>query len=189
MYTATQRIFSINGYEIILQTKREQFHSVHSQTNFPDSTIPRPTQLCLHLHAHCILRARLGSSPSDLQPAADASTVPRRGQTIRWGLFPPRTLSLQHEGQFLPPLRLTRENLADPDAQLNSLDNMRVSGRFMVGKDIPEGQGSVISLLEECFEIIYELRIEAEPDTETETEPESEVEQEPRPVPVTEQEA
>ncbi|CAG8959695.1 hypothetical protein HYFRA_00001601 [Hymenoscyphus fraxineus] len=50
--------------------------------------------------------------------------------------------------------------------KLNSLDNMRVDGKFMVGKEIPEGQGSVIELLSECFELNYELRIAAETETE-----------------------
>ncbi|KAL8857336.1 MAG: hypothetical protein Q9178_006102 [Gyalolechia marmorata] len=45
--------------------------------------------------------------------------------------------------------------------KLNSIDNMRVDGKFMVGSDIPEGQGSVNSLLAECFDLIYELRVEA----------------------------
>ena len=35
---------------------------------------------------------------------------------------------------------------------------MRVDGKFMVGNDIPEGQGRVTSLLAECFEICQELR-------------------------------
>jgi hypothetical protein len=39
---------------------------------------------------------------------------------------------------------------------------MRVDGKFMVGSDIPDGQGSVMQLLEECFELAYELRNEAE---------------------------
>lgn len=39
---------------------------------------------------------------------------------------------------------------------------MRVDGKFMVGNDIPEGQGSVTELLAECFELNYELRIAAE---------------------------
>lgn len=42
--------------------------------------------------------------------------------------------------------------------QLASIDNMRVDGKFMVGNDIPEGQGRVNSLLSECFEICHELR-------------------------------
>ncbi|KAI1283933.1 hypothetical protein F5Y07DRAFT_348110 [Xylaria sp. FL0933] len=46
--------------------------------------------------------------------------------------------------------------------KLNSIDNMRVDGKFMVGDDIPEGQGSVIELLSECFDLNYELRIAAE---------------------------
>lgn len=39
---------------------------------------------------------------------------------------------------------------------------MRTDGKFMVGDDIPEGQGSVTGLLAECFELSYELRIAAE---------------------------
>lgn len=38
---------------------------------------------------------------------------------------------------------------------------MRKDGKFMVGQDIPEGQGSVNGLLAECFDLIYELRVEA----------------------------
>ncbi len=39
---------------------------------------------------------------------------------------------------------------------------MRVDVKFMVGDDIPEGQGSVSELLAECFELNYELRVAAE---------------------------
>ena len=39
---------------------------------------------------------------------------------------------------------------------------MRVDGKFMVGSDIPDGQGSVTQLLEECFELAYNLRNDAE---------------------------
>ncbi|MCJ1476672.1 hypothetical protein MMC13_005340 [Lambiella insularis] len=46
--------------------------------------------------------------------------------------------------------------------KLNSVDNMRVDGKFMIGHDIPEGQGSVNALLAECFDLAYELRVEAE---------------------------
>ncbi|KAI5927012.1 hypothetical protein F4810DRAFT_422714 [Camillea tinctor] len=46
--------------------------------------------------------------------------------------------------------------------KLNSIDNMRVDGKFMVGDDIPEGQGSVTELLAECFDLNYELRVAAE---------------------------
>ena len=41
---------------------------------------------------------------------------------------------------------------------------MRKDGKFLVGDDIPEGQGSVNELLAECFELSYELRVAAEPD-------------------------
>lgn len=46
--------------------------------------------------------------------------------------------------------------------KLNSIDNMRVDGKFQVGKDIPEGQGSVNDLLAECYDMAYELRTAAE---------------------------
>ena len=46
--------------------------------------------------------------------------------------------------------------------KLNSIDNMRVDGKFMIGKDIPEGQGSVTGLLSECYDLAYELRTDAE---------------------------
>ncbi|KAL2134097.1 hypothetical protein VTI74DRAFT_984 [Chaetomium olivicolor] len=46
--------------------------------------------------------------------------------------------------------------------KLNSIDNMRIDGKFMVGNDIPEGQGSVSELLAECFDLNYELRVAAE---------------------------
>lgn len=46
--------------------------------------------------------------------------------------------------------------------KLHSIDNMRVDGKFMVGDDIPEGQGSVAELLAECFDLNYELRVAAE---------------------------
>ncbi|KAK3358882.1 hypothetical protein B0T25DRAFT_531382 [Lasiosphaeria hispida] len=49
--------------------------------------------------------------------------------------------------------------------KLNSIDNLRVDGKFMVGDDIPEGQGSVNELLAECFELAYELRVSAEENT------------------------
>ncbi len=39
---------------------------------------------------------------------------------------------------------------------------MRVDGKFVVGSDIPEGQGSVTELLAECFDLNYELRVAAE---------------------------
>jgi hypothetical protein len=52
--------------------------------------------------------------------------------------------------------------------QLNSIDNMRVDGKFYMGNDIPEGQGSVNALLAECYDIVWELRA-AVPDEEERT--------------------
>jgi hypothetical protein len=50
--------------------------------------------------------------------------------------------------------------------KLNSIDNMRVDGKFQVGNDIPEGQGAVQDLLAECYDLAYELRTSAESEQE-----------------------
>ncbi|OJJ02904.1 hypothetical protein ASPVEDRAFT_132513 [Aspergillus versicolor CBS 583.65] len=42
--------------------------------------------------------------------------------------------------------------------KLNSIDNMRVDGKFYIGNDIPEGQGGVNALLAECYDLVWELR-------------------------------
>ncbi|KAJ5083724.1 UPF0662 protein [Penicillium angulare] len=42
--------------------------------------------------------------------------------------------------------------------KLNSIDNMRVDGKFYIGPDIPEGQGSVNALLAECYDLVWDLR-------------------------------
>lgn len=39
---------------------------------------------------------------------------------------------------------------------------MRVDGKFVVGDDVPEGQGSVTELLEDCFDLSRDLKIAAE---------------------------
>lgn len=45
---------------------------------------------------------------------------------------------------------------------MNSIDNMRVDGKFVVGDDVPEGQASVAELLEDCFDLSRDLKIAAE---------------------------
>ncbi|KAK6459538.1 uncharacterized protein RJT20DRAFT_143942 [Scheffersomyces xylosifermentans] len=46
--------------------------------------------------------------------------------------------------------------------KLASLDNLRTDGKFIINNTIPEGQGTLNALLAECFDIIYELKIELE---------------------------
>ncbi len=53
---------------------------------------------------------------------------------------------------------------------------MRVDGKWMVGSDIPDGQATLTELLEECFELTYNLRT----DTETEKEEENNNEDAPQ---------
>ncbi|CAO2658749.1 Nn.00g064720.m01.CDS01 [Neocucurbitaria sp. VM-36] len=63
--------------------------------------------------------------------------------------------------------------------KLNSIDNMRVDGKFMVGDEIPDGQGRVTQLLEDCFELAYDLRNDAENSSSEEATPQSETPNEP----------
>nr|POF10122.1 upf0662 protein [Quercus suber] len=51
--------------------------------------------------------------------------------------------------------------------KLNSIDNMKKDGKFMVGDDIPEGQGAVTLLLAECFDMAIALRNDAAQNQET----------------------
>ncbi|KAI9701608.1 MAG: hypothetical protein M1836_001664 [Candelina mexicana] len=46
--------------------------------------------------------------------------------------------------------------------KLQSIEKMRVDGKFMFAGEIPEGQGSVNALLAECYELSYHLRTETE---------------------------
>lgn len=39
---------------------------------------------------------------------------------------------------------------------------MRVDGKFYVGDDIPEGQGSINDLLAQCYDLCYEIRADAD---------------------------
>ncbi|BCS24655.1 uncharacterized protein APUU_41099A [Aspergillus puulaauensis] len=50
--------------------------------------------------------------------------------------------------------------------KLNSIDNMRVDGKFYIGNDIPEGQGGVNALLAECYDLVWELRAAVAEDKE-----------------------
>jgi|TARA_R110002003_G_scaffold448_10_gene19888 hypothetical protein len=51
---------------------------------------------------------------------------------------------------------------------------MRKDGKFMVGDEIPDGQGRVTQLLEDCFDLAYELRNDAEEDSSADATPQSE---------------
>jgi hypothetical protein len=60
------------------------------------------------------------------------------------------------------PLTTARE-LYPYGMKLNSIDGMRLGGKFMTEDGaIPEGQGTVHALLAECYELLHELRSEIE---------------------------
>jgi len=41
------------------------------------------------------------------------------------------------------------------------MENMQVDGQFMVNNDIPDGQGVVLSLLHECYDLARQLKEQA----------------------------
>ncbi|KAI9228300.1 MAG: hypothetical protein DHS80DRAFT_15802 [Piptocephalis tieghemiana] len=57
--------------------------------------------------------------------------------------------------------------------KLSQIDNQRQDGAFLDEEgNVPEGQGVVMSLLNECYDILYELKNEADKDEEDEEEEE-----------------
>lgn len=63
--------------------------------------------------------------------------------------------------------------------KLASLDNLRTDGKFYDSDgNIPEGQGTLNALLAECFDILHELKIEAQERTESGSAQQSDVDQE-----------
>jgi hypothetical protein len=136
-----------------------------------DATIPAPQELCVDLPTTTDVGASLGSSAPNLQSANDSTEMPAGGEEAWWRFVATRTLPVQHEGThtyetpYCPLLIMW---------QLNSIDNMRKDGKFMVGDEIPDGQGRVTQLLEDCFELAYELRNDAEDDSSADVTPQNE---------------
>lgn len=56
-------------------------------------------------------------------------------------------------------LYLLARELYPYQMKLASIDNMRVDGKFLdEDGSIPEGQGIVMALLNECYDILFELK-------------------------------
>lgn len=62
---------------------------------------------------------------------------------------------------------------------------MRVDGKFMIGKDIPDGQAAVVGLLEDCFELAHELKNQADEEDEKVADTQSEEQPPAAQVPLT----
>lgn len=56
--------------------------------------------------------------------------------------------------------------------KLSSMDASRQDGKFYVNGEVPPGQGVINSLLAECFDLVYELKVELEEKGEDEEEDE-----------------
>ena len=83
------------------------------------------------------------------------------------GVSSPRELYPYGMKVCLPCHSIPRACITD-SFQLGSIDNMRVDGKFLVGEDIPEGQGSINALLADCFDLLHDLRVESEEDGDAE---------------------
>ena len=58
--------------------------------------------------------------------------------------------------------------------KLSSLDNSREDGKFIVNDEVPPGQGVLNGILAECFDSVYELKVELEEKGEVDDEEEEE---------------
>jgi len=115
-----------------------------------DESSDQPSGQCtlsfiLHKCYHLIYRLLLSSEPiaESLSPIHNQLLTLRRCllELKKWG------------GPF------TVRELYPYQMKLASLDNMRVEGKYLdPDGNIPEGQGIVMSLLNECYDILYELR-------------------------------
>lgn len=55
--------------------------------------------------------------------------------------------------------------------KLNSIDKMRIEGKFRIGNSVPESQEIVLALLDKCFELSHELRLDVEEASAKEADP------------------
>ncbi|KAL9120446.1 MAG: hypothetical protein Q9187_003004 [Circinaria calcarea] len=145
----------------------------------PDKTVLPQQQLVKDLLFRCLMWAdivleRQGSINEGFKGVYDKlieirNHLERLSLTQAWSLRETDLYSYQRQLDRIDESRIdgnfqdAQGNKADlHDQRLNSIDNMRIDGKFLVGSDIPEGQGSVNALLAECFDLAYELRVEAE---------------------------
>lgn len=85
---------------------------------------------------------------SSAQPVSEAlMPVYNQLQTVRLCLKEVQKFGVQNAQELYPYTM-----------KLASIDNMRTDGKFMIGSEIPEGQGRIASLLAECFDICRKLR-------------------------------
>ncbi|PUU84360.1 hypothetical protein B9Z19DRAFT_960596 [Tuber borchii] len=117
-----------------------------SEGNTPEEGQTALLYMVRRCYAH--IYSLVSSSEASCSPVSEALTpVFNQLQTVRRCLKEVQKFGIQDDRELYPY-----------SMKLASIENMRVDGRFMVGSDIPEGQGRVNSLLAECFEICHELR-------------------------------
>lgn len=139
-------------FEFIVQVRNLDNHRLKGKFADREGHIPEEGQdILLYLMRKCYMHIFELLIMSE--PVSEGLTpVYNQLQTVRRCL-----LEVQQSGG----VSSTRE-LYPYSMKLNSLDNLRVDGKFMVGSDIPEGQARVNGLLAECYEILHELRIATE---------------------------
>ncbi|PQE03714.1 hypothetical protein CJF30_00006428 [Rutstroemia sp. NJR-2017a BBW] len=135
---------------------------VDAEGNFAELYVQR-TLLYLIRRSYAYIYYLMVSS----EPVSEALLpVYNQLQTLRRCLIEVKNSGGVSSPRELYPYSMKVGDLLKNLQELNSIDNMRVDGKFMLGDDIPEGQGSINDLLAECFELSYELRVAAETDSD-----------------------
>ncbi|CAG8451368.1 6707_t:CDS:2 [Ambispora leptoticha] len=134
----------------IYQRQLSEFDSIRTDGNFCDSEgkiIEGQTVLLYLLHKcyHIIYRILSSNEPvaEALVPIHNQLQTVRRflNEAKKWG------------GPF------TARDLYPYQMKLASIDNLRVDGKFLdEDGGVPEGQGIVMALLNECYDILFELK-------------------------------
>lgn len=80
---------------------RPFFNNVLLTPDPADTALPPSQELLVHLSLYCLVRARLRSSATYLQPTPHSQTLSARGQALWRCRLSSRTLPIQHEGLFI----------------------------------------------------------------------------------------
>ncbi|AGO11756.1 AaceriADL019Wp [[Ashbya] aceris (nom. inval.)] len=135
------------------QKRLAELDSLRVNRKFPsNSSSSKGQALILYLLRRCyaIIYKLLESS----EPVSESlQKIHNQLSTVRRCLFELKRMGGVDSERDLYPYQM----------KLASLDNMRVDGKFYdADGNIPEGQGTLNALLAECFDILHEMKIEAE---------------------------
>ncbi|KAI5951171.1 hypothetical protein KGF54_004245 [Candida jiufengensis] len=158
----TLRETDLYTYQKTLKSIDEQRLKIVEQT--PKGTFKKYQTLILYLLRRCysIIYKLLESS----EPVSESLTpIHNQLQTVKRCLLELKRVDGVNNLRELYPFQF----------KLASIDNLKKDGKFIIDRNVPEGQGALCALLSECFDIIQEMKIELEEkEIEEDEEPEEE---------------